>query len=110
LRNNIVLQLPGEIYLDGNKGQITGEHNLWFGAGNAPSQTGENISADPDFVNAAAFSFHLSAKSPAKDAGVKIQPANPFSVSGAMTDKDGVVRPQGKEFDLGAYELPLQSK
>jgi hypothetical protein len=110
LRNNIVLQLPGEIYLDGNKGQITGEHNSWFGAGNAPSQTGENISADPDFVNAAAFNFHLSAKSPAKDAGVKIQPANPFSVSGAMTDKDGVVRPQGKEFDLGAYELPLQSK
>jgi len=26
--------------------------------------------------------------------------------SGRATDKDGVPRPQGKAFDLGAYEAP----
>ncbi|MCU1253880.1 MAG: hypothetical protein JWM83_179, partial [Candidatus Angelobacter sp.] len=43
LRNNIVYQEPGEIYLDGGKAQITGEKNLWFGAGSGPVQTSGNV-------------------------------------------------------------------
>ncbi len=107
LRNNIVYQLPGEVYLDGNKAQITGEKNLWFGAGNGPEQTAGNINADPQFVDLGKFDFHLRGASPAKDSGVAVLPDNPFvmSKSGA-TDKDGVARPQGKAFDLGAYEAP----
>jgi hypothetical protein len=36
-----------------------------------------------------------------------VLPDNPFAVNnGRATDKDGVVRPQGKAFDLGAYEAP----
>ncbi|HLK09740.1 MAG TPA: choice-of-anchor Q domain-containing protein [Candidatus Angelobacter sp.] len=107
LRNNIVYQLPGEVYLDGNKAQITGEKNLCFGAGNGPEQTAGNINADPQFVDLGKFDFHLRGASPAKDSGVAVLPDNPFvmSKSGA-TDKDGVARPQGKAFDLGAYEAP----
>jgi hypothetical protein len=36
-----------------------------------------------------------------------VLPNNPFVVSkGGARDKDGVARPQGKAFDLGAYEAP----
>jgi hypothetical protein len=105
LRNNIVYQLPGEIYMDGSKAQITGEKNLWFGAGNGPGQTQGNINGDPQFVDLGKFDFHLRDASPARDAGTAVLPNNPFVVSnGRTTDKDGVARPQGKAFDLGAYE------
>jgi hypothetical protein len=111
LRNNIVYQLPDEIYIDGTKAQITGEKNLWFGAGNGPQQTQGNIEADPLFVDLGKFDFHLRDGSPARDAGTAVLPNNPVMVrsgraieSGRATDKDGVPRPQGKAFDLGAYE------
>ena len=108
LRNNIVYQLRGEIYIDGSKAQITGDRNLWFGAGSGPSQTANNISGDPGFLNRNAFDFHLGAASPAKDAGATMLPDNPFAYRGTVqaTDIDGVLRPQGKGFALGAYELP----
>jgi hypothetical protein len=107
LRNNIVYQLPGEVYLDGSKARITGEKNLWFGAGNAPGQTQGNVGGDPQFVDLGKFDFHLRATSPARDAGTTVLPNNPVVGSKPRaTDKDGVVRPQGKAFDLGAYEAP----
>ena len=107
LRNNIVYQLPGEVYLDGSKAQITGEKNLWFGAGNGPVQTSGNVGGDPLFIDLGKFDFHLRAASPARDAGVAALPNNPFVVGNSRaSDKDGVVRPQGKAFDLGAYEAP----
>lgn len=107
LRNNIVYQLPGEMYIDGTKTQITGEKNLWFGAGDGPAQTSENINADPQFIDLRNFDFHLGAASPARDAGEAMLPNNPYVVgNGRATDKDGVARPQGKAFDLGAYEAP----
>lgn len=106
LRNNIVYQQPGEIYIDGAKAQITGQKNLWFGAGSGPAETQGNINADPQFVNLAGFDFHLRGTSPARDAGTQVFPGNPFVFGGARaTDKDGLVRPQGKAFALGAYEV-----
>jgi hypothetical protein len=107
LRNNIVYQLPGEVYIDGSKAQITGEKNLWFGAGNGPGQTSGNVGGDPLFIDLGKFDFHLRGASPARDAGAAVLPNNPFVVgNGRATDKDGVARPQGKAFDLGAYEAP----
>ena len=107
LRNNVVYQLPGEVYLDGSKARITGEKNLWFGAGNGPGQTQGNVGGDPQFVDLGKFDFHLRNASPVRDAGTTVLPNNPFVVSkGRATDKDGLVRPQGKAFDLGAYEAP----
>jgi hypothetical protein len=105
LRNNIVYQLPGELYLDGSKAQITGERNLWFGPENGPAQTQSNVSGDPLFVDLEKFDFHLRGASPALDAGATVLPNNPFiSGNSRATDRDGVPRPQGKAFDLGAYE------
>src|SRR5262249_17996797 len=78
LRNNIVYQLPGEIYIDGPRAQITGDRNLWFGAGTPPRQTANNLAADPMFVDRNRSDFHLSAFSPARDAGLTVLPNNPL--------------------------------
>jgi hypothetical protein len=106
LRNNVTYQNAGEIYMDGSKAQITGDHNLWFGVGAAPTQTTNNLNVDPLFANRAAGDFHLSASSPAKDTGVTALSNNSLVLnSGTPTDKDGVLRPQGTAVDLGAFEV-----
>lgn len=108
LRNNVAYQNAGEIYVDGNKAQITGDHNLWFGVGTAPTQTTNNLNVDPLFTNRSGGDFHLSSSSPAKDKGLTAMPNNPFASNpGATTatDKDGVLRAQGTAFDLGAFEV-----
>ncbi len=55
-----------------------------------------NLSADPRFVNAATGNLHLLAGSPAIDTGT--------STGAPAVDLDGVRRPQGAGFDMGAYE------
>ncbi|HEU4416016.1 MAG TPA: IPT/TIG domain-containing protein [Candidatus Angelobacter sp.] len=108
LRNNIAYQLPGEIYVDGSTAQITGDKNLWFGVGAGPSLTTNNNGSDPLFANRTLGDFHLSSGSPAVDTGLTILPNNPFVPNPGPTignDKDGVLRPQGGAFDLGAYEF-----
>src|SRR5438093_5022735 len=42
------------------------------------------------------FNFHLQSTSPAIDAGT--------TLASVMTDYDGVTRPQGSAYDIGAYE------
>ena len=53
-----------------------------------------NASIDPTVEN-----FHLTSVSPAIDNG-----ANTLSPQSQLTDFDGVVRPQGAGYDIGAYE------
>jgi hypothetical protein len=107
LRNNVAYQNAGEIYIDGVTAQITGDHNLWFGVGAAPTRTTNNLNVDPLFVNHAGADFHLTSSSPTKDAGVTMLPNNSFTANLGTTprDKDGVPRPQGTAFDMGAYEF-----
>jgi hypothetical protein len=50
-----------------------------------------------DFVNAAVHDYHLTQNSAARDAGVQLE--------GVLLDRDGVSRPQGITFDVGAYEF-----
>ncbi len=97
LRNNIVLQTNGRPYLarDTDLAHLSGSNNLWFGNGNGPSQTSANVNADPRFVNLSSRDFHLQSSSPAVDAGV---------LTTATMDRDGVPRPQGRAFDVGAHE------
>jgi hypothetical protein len=49
------------------------------------------------FVDAAVHDYHLAAGSPAVNAGERIVEVT--------TDRDGVARPQGEAWDVGAYEL-----
>jgi hypothetical protein len=69
------------------------------------------VALDPVFVNRAGSDFHLTSTSPAKDAGVTVLPNNSFTSNLGTTprDKDGVSRPQGTAFDMGAYEFFLGS-
>lgn len=55
-----------------------------------------NLLTNPNFVNATGLNFHLATNSPAIDAGVTIPQVT--------VDFDGVSRPQGRAYDIGAYE------
>jgi hypothetical protein len=77
-------------------------NNLTFGCGSNIWVNGNaqnTVTADPQFVNntgSPSGDYHLLPSSPAIDRGTP---------SGApATDKDGVPRPQGAGFDIGAYE------
>jgi parallel beta-helix repeat protein len=56
-----------------------------------------NLSADPLFVDVSTGDLRLQAGSPAINAGA--------TLTELTTDKDGVVRPQGSSYDIGAYEF-----
>jgi hypothetical protein len=99
-RNNIVYALPGQAYISPSSqthsSGFTGGNNLFFGAGAAPSFFASNRTSDPKFVNASSGNFHLLPQSGAIDAG------GPVSL---VADHDGVTRPQGAAYDIGAYEF-----
>jgi hypothetical protein len=64
-----------------------------------PAEASEpsNLAVDAAaFVDAAAHNYQISASSPALDAGV--------TISEVATDREGTPRPQGKAYDVGAYE------
>jgi serralysin len=80
------------------------DHNLYFsqnGGADVDNAGGSvvvkgAIDADPGFVDAGALDFHLAAGSAAVDVGL--------TIAEVPVDLDGVHRPQGAAFDLGAYE------
>lgn len=83
------------------------QKNIFFPPGNNLASTEaeafqdiDNQQIDPGFVDPESFDFHLKPGSPAIDAGVDLR------ARGVTTDFEGNARPQGKAFDIGAYELP----
>ena len=105
IRNNVFAPGgAGRNYLGGSVGfgalAATMSNNLWFGGRGAVAGSG-NVIADPKFISTAAGSenFRGQAASPAIDAGsATVAPlvGNDFDCS--------TRRPQGREFDIGAYE------
>ena len=98
IRNNLVVLKAGENYLEpqGNASLISGLNNLWFGIGNGPSNLSSNVNTDPRFTNLSSFDFHLQSGSPAINQGVN---------TGIPADFDGISRPQGTAYDIGAFEF-----
>jgi hypothetical protein len=97
LRNNIVYASTVSPYCaDTVCSGIVGTNNIFYG--NGPAPIADNLNADPKLKNLSVTSpdFHLQAGSPAIDAGL--------TIPGFATDFDGIARPQGSAFDIGAYE------
>ncbi len=67
----------------------------------AKNSSSSRLASGSDFVNMPAYNYHLASGSLALDAGV--------FVSSVQTDKDGVARPQGSAYDVGAYEFANSS-
>jgi hypothetical protein len=53
--------------------------------------------SDPLFVNATESDFHLQGSSPARDKGMFI--------AAVLVDYEGVRRPEGNGYDVGAFEF-----
>jgi hypothetical protein len=87
-------------------GAAVSSHNLWFGAGLAPSFDATAINANPQFANAAGGDFRLLTNSPAIDTGsnsVTSVVNDDFEIS---TERDGPHRrPNGAGVDRGAFEF-----
>jgi parallel beta-helix repeat protein len=67
-----------------NTCQPTSNHELW--------------NVNPQFVDPASGDYHLHATSPAIDAGYNLGNL-------VINDFEGIIRPQGAGYDIGAYEL-----
>jgi len=96
IQNNI-LSLP---VAEGATGTVC-TNNLFTNDANgnesSPNCGTSNVAVpDAGFVNAAVNDYHLISTSPAVDQGV--------TISSVTVDKDGVLRPQGIAYDIGAYE------
>ena len=104
LENNIFIPANSATpYEGGSVGLATGmgtlSHNLYFGGSGSIAFDQAPIVGDPGFV-AAGSDYHLVAGSKAIDAG------SAAVSSLVQTDYDVLtVRPQGKGFDIGAYEF-----
>jgi hypothetical protein len=105
IENNIFYATGGGTYSGGSVGMAKGygtiTHNLFYNGADGTSWDAHPIKADPGFLDAAMHDFHLSAASPAIDAGSD-------AVSSVVTNDYGVVvsRPQRGSYDIGAIEYP----
>jgi hypothetical protein len=94
--NNIVHSTSDDVeYIDDDSEPFPSSHNLWFGAGSAPSSDDAAIAGEPRFTDPSASDFHLGEGSPARGAGI--------DVSYAPLDFDGIPRMPG-ESSVGPYQ------
>jgi hypothetical protein len=74
-----------------------------------PSQVSQCINANPQLLNPGSQDFHIAASSPAVNAGLNGQGAYARFLAlygiDIARDHDGLARPVGPAFDIGAYEL-----
>jgi MYXO-CTERM domain-containing protein len=96
VKNNIFMNVETS-YWASDGGQVTGDSNIIMTA-NPPDPVGAHdlVATDPLFVDAANNDFHLQAESPAIDKGE--------ALPDVAADHDGIARPQGSGWDIGAFE------
>jgi len=96
LQNNLLQAGPSQSYvLLSGTGAIDSDHNLWYNAGSPPAWDRSAVQGDPRLVNPAGGDYRLGENSPAVDAGTG---------TGISRDFNGIARPQGSGFDIGAHE------
>jgi hypothetical protein len=80
-------------------GKVVVDHNLFQGFRSFANETqGSNPTlGDPAFVDSGNSDFHLTVSSAAIDAG--------SADNAPSVDLDGIARPQGSRYDLGAFEF-----
>lgn len=98
IRNNIISTSGSgsPLIIDGssNPGTVV-DYNCYHNrSGNSTGPGAHSVFGDPKFTP----DFHLQADSPCIDTGVDLSAHH-------TTDKDGVSRPQGAGWDMGAYEF-----
>lgn len=99
VRNNIFLDNEVEIRDEvGARGRQRVDHNLFAPGARSHIFGRDTVIALPAFRDAENDDFHLGVFSPARDAGV--------ADSAPEHDIEGRPRPQGRGYDLGAYEIP----
>jgi hypothetical protein len=100
IKNNIFYNQPNCGYIknaDASLAKVTVDANCYFGgAGAPPAKDAHPVTADPQFVDPAAFNFHLRDTSPCIARGVNTAVV-------AVRDPDGLVRVPGR-IDIGAYQ------
>ncbi|HEY6349374.1 MAG TPA: choice-of-anchor Q domain-containing protein [Candidatus Angelobacter sp.] len=114
IRNNVAYQLGSEPFGSGggwNASLVSGSNNIFHSTGSvtAPTFTTGNLTSDPLFMNLSINNYQLQSGSPAIDAGITINSGNTYlnfmPWNGNPSDNNGVSRPQGTSYDIGAFEF-----
>lgn len=98
VRNNIFYN-AGSNYWASEGGSVVGSHNILYRTAGGLDPAGfpnDLVNVNPLLVDPAADDYQLRSRSPAIDAGMNV---------GVATDLEGAFRPQGKGYDIGAYEF-----
>ena len=100
MSNNRYFVKNGTAYFEDNRpgSEFSGGLSSWKAhiSGDAGSTEG-----DPVFVNSATGDYHLASTSPCINTGT--------SIGAPAIDYDGITRPQGNGYDIGAYEFLMPS-
>lgn len=97
MKNNIIWANGEYFDLTGPGSGCAGTKNAYYGASDIPGwDTGSLSGLSPNLVNPANGNFHLQAASPCVDSASTITLTTP--------DYEGIKRPQGSAYDIGAYE------
>jgi hypothetical protein len=104
MKNNSIYEKDGTFRVYWSK-LYTSIDSLKIGTGKAQGC----LVSDPKFVNGTTNDFHLQAESPAIDAATTPSTytalfAAKFPGNSIAFDRDGIPRPQGPSWDIGAYE------
>lgn len=99
LKNNIFAHQQQRVIENiGSSSTITASNNCYMDYGIIlPADPGDVRGTDPLFVNEPLRNYHLQSDSPCVDKG--------STISSITDDKDGISRPQGSGYDMGAHEF-----
>jgi hypothetical protein len=95
IKNNLLQGTPAPI--NTGTGTLCAANLFTGGGGTMPSVCTQTVTGAAQLANPSAGDFHLTAGSSAIDAGV--------TLSETAQDAEGVARPQGAAYDLGAFEF-----